>query len=128
MNKADDEPQDLSSETVADWYSYFREVTLPTISDRFQQVGPIGRVGHVVEIDNEYRKHHRERLVDGHWIIGMIDRQTSEIRVEICPNIRRDATTLIPIIQQQSRLAQQSILKNGEATTYSSTTGIFMRQ
>ena len=93
----------LSDETLADWYSYFREVVARCIDERFALAGPIGGPGHIVEIDETkigHRKYHRGRVVDGHWLIGMVDRGTSELRVEICPQNLRDAATLLPIIQR----------------------------
>src|SRR6185436_7281753 len=98
-----DDPQHLSSETVADWYMYFREAVLESILDRFRTRGPIGGPGATVEIDEAkigHRKYNRGRVVDGHWILGMIDRQTGEVRVEILPNNDRSAQAMLPLIQQ----------------------------
>src|SRR5215469_3522821 len=98
-----DERRLLSEETVSDWYSYFREVADTCITEKFRKVGAIGGPGYVVEIDETkvgHRKYHRGRAVDGYWLIGMVDRQTSELRVEVCPQNLRDAASLLPIIQR----------------------------
>lgn len=93
----------LSQETVADWYTYFREVIVLAMHDRIQARGRIGGPGRVVEIDEAkigHRKYNRGRLVDGHWILGMVDRDSGEIRVEILANNDRSAAAMLPLIQQ----------------------------
>ena len=61
----------------------------------------IGGPGVEVEIDeNKFgkRKYNRGRQVEGHWVFGGVERVTGEcFMVEVA---RRDAATLIPIIQQ----------------------------
>lgn len=64
----------------------------------------IGGTDHVVEMDETQvsrRKHNQGRVVPGTavWIFGGIDRDTKEIFVQKVP--RRDAPTLIPIIQEK---------------------------
>ena len=73
-----------------------------SLDAKFAARGPIGGVGHIVEIDESkigHRKAHAGRIVEGQWVIGMIDRDTKEIRIEICPNNLRNAQTLLPIIE-----------------------------
>ena len=61
----------------------------------------IGGPGVEVEIDESKfgkRKYNRGRQVEGHWVFGGVERVTGEcFMVEVA---RRDAATLIPIIQQ----------------------------
>jgi len=43
----------------------------------------------VVEIDKTligHRKYNRWRLVEGTWMLGMIDIHTDDFRIDICPN------------------------------------------
>jgi transposase-like protein len=40
------------------------------------------------------------RIVEGKWVIGMIERGTGEMRVIVCPNNLRNAATLEPLILQ----------------------------
>ena len=70
---------------------------------RYENQPKIGGPQSIVEIDEckiGRRKYERGRLVEGHWILGMIDRQTKEIRLEICPDNRRDSQTLVTLIQK----------------------------
>ena len=46
------------------------------------------------------RKYHRGRMVDGRWILGMVERESGELRLEICTNNKRDRATLIPLIKR----------------------------
>jgi hypothetical protein len=40
-----------SSETIADWYSYCRELTILELDRLYEARGKIGGPGHIVEID-----------------------------------------------------------------------------
>jgi len=63
--------------------------------------GLIGGPGSVIQIDEckiGTRKYNR--LVEGKWIIGMIDEHTGQFRLEICPENKRNAMTLLPLIQK----------------------------
>lgn len=47
------------------------------------------------------RKYNRGRVVPGHWVIGMIERgDQAKYRLKVIPDNRRDAATLLPIIQE----------------------------
>jgi transposase-like protein len=64
--------------------------------------GKIGGDTSVVEIDETligHRKNNRGRLVEGTWVLGIIDVHTNDFRIEVCPNNSRNAETLLPIIQ-----------------------------
>lgn len=92
-----------SQNTVADWYSYCREVTGIYLDGLYEERGSIGGEGHVIQIDEMKlgkRKFNRGRMVEGNWILGMIDEDTNEIRLEICPNNKRDSITLLALIQK----------------------------
>ena len=50
--------------------------------------GPIGGPGRVIEVDEMKigrRKYKRGRVVEGSWILGLIDVESNEIRFDICP-------------------------------------------
>ena len=60
--------------------------------------GPIGGSGHIIECDEMKlgkRKYERGRIVEGSWILGMLDIETNEICLEIFPNNKRDKNTLL---------------------------------
>jgi hypothetical protein len=58
---------------------------------KYANRGKIGGPNHIVQVD-EYKigrwKYHRGRVVEGNWILGMIDINTNEVRMAICPNNR----------------------------------------
>ena len=43
-------------------------------------------------------ENNRGRLVEGTWVLGIIDVHTGDLRIEVCPDNRRDAETLLAII------------------------------
>ncbi len=60
--------------------------------------GKIGGQGLVVEVDKMKfgeRKYNVGRIVEGSWLVGIIDHVTNELRVEICPNNIRDSNNLL---------------------------------
>ena len=80
----------------------------------------IGGPGKIVEIDEMKfgrRKYERGRVVDGRWIFGALDMETKELRLEICPDNKRDRDTLIHIIKKHIAPEQQYIPIVGEHTT-----------
>lgn len=61
----------------------------------------VGGPGEIVEIDEAKfgrRKHNVGRVVEGQWVFGGVDRRTGDFF--LIPVERRDAATLIPIIQR----------------------------
>ena len=99
--------QHVGEETVADWFSYCREVAMIALDSLYTREGRIGGPGHVVEIEETKmgkRIYNVGRMVEGSWILGMIEVGAGEAltsyRLEICPGNRRDAATLIPLIEK----------------------------
>ena len=65
-----------SSETIADWYSYCRELTIVGLDRLYEGTGKIGGPGHIVEIDESKigkRKYNVGRTVEGPWLLGILD-------------------------------------------------------
>lgn len=93
----------VSSETVADRFSFSREVCMFALDNSFEITGKIGGVGCIVEIDETKigkRKYERGRIIEGSWILGMIERNSNNYRLEICPNNKRDKATLQELIKK----------------------------
>lgn len=93
----------ISSETVADRYSFCREVCMIALDKMYDQVGCIGGPGKIVEVDETKigkRKYERGRIVEGHWILGLIERGSVNYRLEICPENSRDERTLLDLIKK----------------------------
>ena len=77
------------------------------MEDKYVTRGKIGGPNHVIQIDEckiGRRKFHRGRVVEGNWILGVIDINTKEVRMAICPNNRRDAQTLYDLVSKHVKL------------------------
>ncbi|XP_074655648.1 uncharacterized protein LOC141909161 [Tubulanus polymorphus] len=89
----------LSSKTIVDWASFFREVCELVV---FYNCKAIGGPGKVVVIDESKfgkRKFNRGRCVDGQWVFGGIERGNNK-NVFMVSVDKRDSDTLIPIIEK----------------------------
>lgn len=96
-----EEDTTITRETIANWYQYCREMTVIALDKTYEDQGLIGGDGHLVEGDEMKlgrRKYHRGRIVEGNWIFGLIDRDTKDFRLEICPKNKRDENTLMNLI------------------------------
>ncbi|XP_018399788.1 PREDICTED: uncharacterized protein LOC108777409 [Cyphomyrmex costatus] len=98
------EDQTVSTETIADRFSFCREICMISLDNEFEFEGKNGGQGKVVEIDEckiGRRKYQRGRVVEGSWILGFIERGSPEnYRLEICPENKRDKDTLLQLIQK----------------------------
>ena len=92
-----------STETIADYFSYCREVCQWSVETKLHCGRPIGGPGLTVEIDESKfgkTKYHRGRFVEGQWVFGGICRETREVFLVALPDNKRDRDTLEPIILQ----------------------------
>ena len=83
--------------TVVDWKNFMRDICVEEI---IQYAEPLGGPGIIVEIDESKfgkRKYNRGRLVVGHWVFGIVERDTGRMVMLCVPD--RSAATLIPLIQ-----------------------------
>ncbi|KAJ0169179.1 hypothetical protein K1T71_015304 [Dendrolimus kikuchii] len=122
----------LSSCTIADWFSYCREViVIYYLEKKLEFSGKIGGPGKIVQIDESKfgkRKYNKGttifmlynffivfckfcsftedflfvsgRHIEGHWVLGMIEDGSQDLRLEVCPDNIRSAEVLIPLIQK----------------------------
>ena len=90
-----------SKRTVADYFSYCREICVLSIKNKLHKDKKIGGIGKVVEIDESKfgkRKYSWGRLVESQWVFGGICRETRDSFLVALPGNKRDRATLEPII------------------------------
>lgn len=100
LTKGDDKT--ISSSTIAEWLEFFRSMCL-FILDKKYLAGKIGGENTEIEIDESLigrRKYNKGKLVNGIWIVGLIQRNSKELRVEICNQNKRDTKELKRIIKK----------------------------
>lgn len=90
----------INHKTVTDWFNFMREVCS---TDMINNPRQLGGQGHVVAIDESLvarRKvgNAQGRPVPEQWVFGGVDLTTKDFFIELVP--RRDAATLLPIIQR----------------------------
>ncbi|KAL7073284.1 hypothetical protein ACQ4LE_007346 [Meloidogyne hapla] len=77
---------------IVDWYCL-----------KERERGKIGGPNKIIQVDESKfgrRKYNRGRRIDGHWVLGLIENNSEDFRLIICPDNIRDAATLIPIIKK----------------------------
>uniref|UniRef100_A0A2H1WZ44 SFRICE_041273 n=1 Tax=Spodoptera frugiperda TaxID=7108 RepID=A0A2H1WZ44_SPOFR len=93
----------LSYKTIADWYSYCREVVVIYMLEHVTADRKIGGPNKIVQIDESKfgrRKYNRGRHIEGHWVIGMIEDGSDDLRLEVCPDNERMSEVLVPLIKK----------------------------
>ena len=88
----------LSKATCCDWANFCRQVCIDYM---ITQVRPIGGPEKVVEIDESLftkRKFNRGMWRPEQWVFGGVERDSG--RCFLVPVKRRDAATLLPLIQE----------------------------
>ncbi|XP_045498272.1 uncharacterized protein LOC123696244 [Colias croceus] len=93
----------LSTKTIADWFSYCRETIVVYELEHQESGRKIGGPGKIVQVDESKfgkRKYNRGRRVEGHWVLGMIENGSQDLRLEVCPNNERSSEILVPLIQK----------------------------
>ncbi len=89
--------------TIANRYSMIRELYCFDLERYYTNRGKVGGSGSVVEVDEMKfgkRKYNVGRVIEGSWIVGIIDHDTNDLRIEICPNNVRDENNLLRIINK----------------------------
>ncbi|CAK1590987.1 unnamed protein product [Parnassius mnemosyne] len=80
----------LSMATIADWYSYCRETVVIYQINVQKNMGKIGGPGKVVQIDESKfgkGKYNKGRHIEGHWVLGLIEDGSEDLRLEVCPEM-----------------------------------------
>lgn len=90
---------EISHPTVVQWHQYFRDVCAQHIVQNPQQIGGPNEIVEIDETCLSKRKYNRGRLMrPNQWMFGGIQRGTRRAFMQLVD--RRDAATLLPIIQQ----------------------------
>ena len=88
----------LSENTISDW----RIRVHTKVADWLvANASPLGGPGIIVELDEAKfgkRKYNKGAYREGQWAIGGVDRDTGQCFLLPCPNNKRDAPTLLPLI------------------------------
>jgi transposase-like protein len=93
---------DCSSDTVAAYVKYYRQLVISSLDE---EDSVIGGPGVVVEIDESKlgkRKYHRGHRVEGVWVLGGAER-TDERNIFLCSVPDRSVRTLLEIISRHVR-------------------------
>lgn len=128
----------MAKTTIAARVSYLREVVCEAFS-HMQYGTQIGGPGIVVQVFLVFRfpiiqssalisysqideakfgrrKFNRGRIIEGHWVLGMIAEGSEDLRLVICPNNVRNSETLVPLILEH--VARGSIIHTDEWKAY----------
>ena len=110
----------LSENTIADW----RLLLHTRISDWLcNNPFPLGGPGVIVELDEAKfgkRKYNKGSYREGQWVLGAVDRNTGQCFLLPCPGNKRDAPTLLPLIQRW--ILPGSVVYTDEWAAYSGLT------
>lgn len=92
---------EISSATIAYYFKLFRELIFALVEDIKNETGPIGGEDSIVEVDECLigdRKYNRGRFKIAQWIVGMVERNTGNVRFEAVSS--RDKDVLFNILKK----------------------------
>lgn len=101
-------PETIGSDTIAHWFSIFRQRLYAWMNTEPRFNNRIGGPGKIVQIDEAQigrRMYHRGRLIEEVWVLGMID-EDDQLRLEVIED--RSAAVMIPLIE--SNVDPQSVV------------------
>lgn len=116
----------MSTATICKYFHLFREALELFALQISRTEGKIGGPNTVVEIDETKigkRKYNRGRLQEGTWILGMLERQSGNIRLIKCPLNKRDQKTLFELIIEN--VEPNTTIMTDKWKGYSSLSGSF---
>ncbi|XP_066257541.1 uncharacterized protein [Euwallacea similis] len=93
----------LATDTISNRVRYCREMVTEAFSKMQEQMRKTGGQGVVVQIDESmfgHRKYNMGRILNGHWVLGIIKEGSQDLRCVLCPDNKRGAEVLLPIIQK----------------------------
>ncbi|XP_004536377.1 uncharacterized protein LOC101459618 isoform X2 [Ceratitis capitata] len=93
----------LSSKTITDWYNFCREVVVSYQIDQQKVIGKIGGKNKVVQIDEikfGKGKQNKDKSPENQWLLGLIEDDSEDLRLEICNDNVRSVEALLPLIKK----------------------------
>jgi ISXO2-like transposase domain len=98
---------DISDHPAVDWYNFIRDICGMWVADHSAPIGGVDAAGNPIEVQIDeskfmHRKYHRGAYRDGHWVFGGVEVGVPHPNcfLVICPGNRRNAATLLPLIEQ----------------------------
>lgn len=88
----------MSVRAMVDWQNFIRDICCQYLLDHPVMLGGPGRTVEIDESKFMHRKYHRGRYHEGHWVLGMVERDTNTCMMVAVED--RSAATLLPIIAQ----------------------------
>lgn len=96
---------DIERHTAVDWCQFLRDICMQWVENHVGPIGGTDAAGNPIEVQIDeskfmHRKYHRGRNRAGHWVFGGVEVGTNNRFLVPCPGNRRDAATLLPLIQR----------------------------
>ncbi len=88
----------VSHQTIVDWFSFCREVTVNYCVGKSVKLGGPGKTVEIDEAKFGKQKYHRGRVIDGQWVFGGFERDSK--RLFIVPVENRTKDTLVACIKE----------------------------
>lgn len=86
----------VAHQTIVDWYSFCREVTVNFCVEHSTKLGGPGSTVEIDEAKFGKRKYQRGRLIEGHWVFGGFERGSKKLFLVPVPD--RTKETLVACI------------------------------
>lgn len=93
--------KEISSATISRYFKLFKELIFALVEDIKNEVGMLGGKGSIIEVDEcliGNRKYNRGRFKMSQWIIGIVERNSGNVRFE--PITSRNKYTLLEILKK----------------------------
>lgn len=98
---------EVSRQTAVDWYNFIRDICGQWVIDHCAAIGGLDPAGNPIDVQIDeskfmHRKYHRGLFREGHWVFGGVEVGIVDPKcfLVVCPGNRRDAATLLPLIEE----------------------------
>lgn len=97
----------ITDHPVVEWYNFIRDICGMWVTDHCGKIGGLDLQGNPIQVQIDeskfmHRKYHRGMFRDGHWVFGGVEVGVNYPKCFLvaCPGNRRDAATLLPLIEE----------------------------